>query len=239
MRRRRVGGSLTEDVHAALREEILAGDRVPGERLLVATLGEQFSVSPSVVREVLTRLAEQGLARSVPQIGFTVAPLSIDDLVDLTWARIQIEGLMIRRAVVEGDLAWESAVVAAHHALAGTPTYDEVSGARNPLWRQVHSEFHAAVASGCPSQVMARVRAELYDKSELYRAWSRRDYHDRDVALEHRQICEAALDRDADRAVLFMRDHIQLTTDRLLSFLAEHGDELGVPLVPRRAPVAD
>jgi DNA-binding GntR family transcriptional regulator len=221
MRRERVGSSLVEDVHAQLREEILIGGLKPGERLLVQPLSQRFKVSLSVVREALTRLAEQGLAKSTPQIGFTVTALSVDDLLDLTRARVDIENLMIARAVVEGDMAWESAVVATHHAVAGTPSSDPVTGAINPTWRVMHSDFHAAVASGCGSPVLQRIRAELYDKAELYRAWAVRVYPDRDVIAEHRRICDAVLDRDAARATDLMAAHITLTTDLLLGFLAE------------------
>ena len=216
-----MGSSLVEDVHAQLREEILVGGLKPGERLLVQPLSQRFKVSLSVVREALTRLAEQGLAKSTPQIGFTVTALSIDDLVDLTRARVDIENLMIARAVVEGDLIWESAVVATHHALAGTPSADPVSGVLNPSWRVKHSDFHAAVAAGCGSPVLQRIRAELYDKAELYRAWAVRVDPGRDVVAEHRSICEAVLDRDAARATELMAAHITLTANLLRGFLAE------------------
>ncbi|HTY71620.1 MAG TPA: GntR family transcriptional regulator [Actinomycetes bacterium] len=220
MRRQRVGSSLVEDVHAQLREEILLGTLEPGERLLVNPLSQRFKVSLSVIREALTRLAEQGLAKSTPQVGFTVTPLSEDALLDLTWVRIEVENMMIRRAVVEGDLAWESAVVASHHALAGTPARTS-AGAVNPAWRVLHSQFHAAVASGCASPLMHRIRGELYDRAELYRALAVRVDTGRDAAAEHRRICEAVLDRDGELATELMTAHIQLTTDLVLRYLAD------------------
>lgn len=220
-----MGSSLVEDVHTQMREEILSGQLKPGERLLVQPLSQRFKVSLSVVREALTRLAEQGLAKSTPQIGFTVASLSIDDLLDLTRARVDIENLMIARAVVEGDLAWESEVVSTNHALAGTLHVDPKTGAVNPKWRVVHSDFHAAVAAGCGSPVLQRIRAELYDKAELYRAWAIRADPSRDVIAEHRSICEAVLDRDAPRATDLMAAHIRLTTELLLRFLGESAAE--------------
>jgi len=217
MKRQRVGSSLAEDVQGQLREEILLGMHDPGERLLAQPLAKRLQVSLSVVREALTRLAEQGLVKSTPQLGFTVTPLSVDDLADLTRVRIDIETLMIRRAVAEGDLAWEASVVAAHHHLAGTPV--QADGAMNPAWRGAHSDFHAAVAAGCASPLLRTFRSELYDKAELYRAWTVRVSGRRDAAKEHREICEAVLDRDAERACALMAAHVQLTTDLLLESL--------------------
>lgn len=231
MKRQRVGSSLVEDVQRELREEILLGGQPPGARLLVQPLARRLGVSLSVVREALTRLAEQGLVRSAPQLGFTVVSLSVEELEDLTRVRTDIELLMLRRAIAEGDLAWETALVAAHHHLAGTGK--QVRGALNPAWRSAHADFHAAVAAGCPSRLLQEFRAELYDKAEVYRTWSAPASLDRDVDAEHREICAAVLDRDADRACTLMADHIQLTTSLLLASVgaAEPGPGPGRPAV--------
>jgi DNA-binding GntR family transcriptional regulator len=221
MKRQRVGSSLVEDVQAELRQEILLGARAPGERLLVQPLAERLQVSLSVVREALTRLAEQGLVKSAPQLGFTVPSLSVADLTDLARVRIDIENIVIRRSIAEGDLAWETSVVAAHHRLAGTAA--ETRGALNPQWRSAHSDFHAAVAAGCTSPLLRNIRSGLYDKAELYRSWSALVSRGRDVAKEHREICEAALDRDADRACELTAAHIQLTADLLLEHMENAG----------------
>jgi DNA-binding GntR family transcriptional regulator len=219
--RQRVGSSLVEDVHGELREDILLGRLEPGERLLVQPLSQRFRVSLSVIREALTRLAEQGLAKATPQVGYTVTPLSVVDLLDLTRVRIDIENMMIRRGIAEGDLSWETTVVAAHHALAGTPMAAPDTGEATRAWRASHAHFHDAVASGCGSALLRRFRAELYDKAELYRAWARRASAGRDVAREHREICEAVLDRDPDRACSLTTAHIQLTTDLLLASMPD------------------
>jgi DNA-binding GntR family transcriptional regulator len=215
MKRQRVGSSLTEDVQLELREEILRGTLAPGEKLLVQPLSRRLGVSLSVVREALSRLAEQGLVRSAPQLGFTVRPLSLDDLADLTRVRSDIEDLMIRRAVAEGDLAWEASVVAAHHRLAGTPL--QLDGQLNPAWRTAHAAFHAAVTDGCQSPLLRALRLGLFDQAELYRAWSVRASQSRDVAQEHAAVCAAVVDRDAGRTAALAAAHIQRTTDLLVA----------------------
>ena len=99
-----------ELVHDTLRDEVLRGLYEPGQRLRLVELAQRFTVSQSVVREALTRLAEQKLLVALPQQGFRVMPLSPADLRDLTEARVEIEALVIRLAVRRGDVAWESAV---------------------------------------------------------------------------------------------------------------------------------
>jgi len=70
----KVTRTLNGEIFARVRADILAGHLRPGSRLRPAELAQEHSVSLSVVREALTRLAEQELVHWVPQTGFRVAP---------------------------------------------------------------------------------------------------------------------------------------------------------------------
>ena len=99
-----------------------------------------------VLREGLLRLAEQGLVRGEPQQGFQVVSLSSGDLVELTDARRELETLTLRLAMVEGDVGWESSVIAAHHRLSRTPQLDPEDPERlSDSWVAAHAAFHRAL----------------------------------------------------------------------------------------------
>jgi DNA-binding GntR family transcriptional regulator len=213
-------GSLTrsEQVYAQLRRDILAGRLLPGSKLRFADLTQRYGCSTSVVREGLSRLAEQGLVQSEPQHGFHVTPLSLDDLEDLTEARCALEGMVLRLSVERGDIAWESEVVAAHHALdrlsmavAGSP-----ADVRDD-WTTAHARFHSALLSACPNQRLRSLALTLRDAAELYRRWSRPigGDIDRDVRGEHRALADAALRGDAEEAVRLLEEHLRRTTRAL------------------------
>jgi len=214
MARQRRGRSLVEDVHGALRTDILFGRRLPGARLQLNDLAEQHGVSLSVVREAVTRLASEDLVEATPQRGFRVRPLSVDHLQDLTWVRVELETLALRQSIAKGDVSWEADLVAAHHRLAVTPMYF-ADGTGNTDWMAAHGAFHAALAAAAGSPILERLRRQLYDASELYRYWSAhlpRHHTHRDVADEHKAIVDAALARDADRAVELLTQHLETTT---------------------------
>src|SRR5690625_414676 len=134
-------------VHDLLRQDIFRGTLPPGHRLRLVELAARFSVSQSVIREALTRLAGQGLVVASPQQGFHVVTLSLDGLNELTEARCEIESLTFRRAVERGDLHWESEIVAAHHLLSVTP--ESTDDEPNEAWFEVHELFHRALLAGC------------------------------------------------------------------------------------------
>ena len=147
MARKRRGRSLTEDVYEAVRRDILFGRRAPGSRLQLNELAEEHEVSLSVVREAVTRLASEELVEATPQRGFRVRSLSLDELRDLTWVRVQVETLALRESIAKGDVGWEADLVAAHHRLAATPMFFE-DGTGNTAWMEAHGAFHAALAAG-------------------------------------------------------------------------------------------
>jgi DNA-binding GntR family transcriptional regulator len=217
MARQRQGRSLAEDVYESLRADILFGRRIPGSRIQLRDFADEHGVSLSVVREVVTRLAGEDLVEASPQRGFRVRSLSVADLRDLTWARIQIETLALRESITKGDVNWEADVVSAHHRLAGTPT-QLPDGSPNTEWMGVHAGYHDALCSAAGSPTLERVRRQLFDASELYRYWAA-TLPARKVrggaSDEHREICDAALARDTERAVELMTAHLDATAQQL------------------------
>ncbi len=207
-----------EFVHAQLRSQILRGRYTPGARLRLVELAERFSVSQSVIREALTRLAGQKLVVALPQQGFRVMTLSAAGLRELTDARVQVESLVIGLAVPRGDLAWESSVVAAHHQLARTSSDVEPDGTLSERWFRAHEEFHRVLLDGCGNAWLSDLAATLRAAAALHLRWSGSvagDY-DRDIAAEHRGLLDAVLARDAESAAAKLGEHIGRTTAALL-----------------------
>jgi DNA-binding GntR family transcriptional regulator len=129
---------------------------------------------------------------------------------------------VLKSSIENGDIAWESDVVAAHHALERTPMEAEGDPMRmSEESTRAHSAFHTALLSACPNQRLRTMALSLRDSAELYRRWSRPIGHDehRDVRGEHRALAEAALRGDAAAAVGLLEEHLRRTTRAL--FVAE------------------
>ncbi|QCQ89922.1 GntR family transcriptional regulator [Rhodococcus sp. SGAir0479] len=211
-------GTRADEIHARLRADILGGVLPPGEKLAFGRLQARYDVSTGVLREVLPRLVEQGLAVSEAQLGFRVVPVSVPDLLELTETRVWVESEALRRSIAHGDVEWESAVLAARHRLSRTPSVD-ADGRVSDAWITAHGNFHGTLLRACPNTRLVRIAESLRDVSEVYRCWSVRSPGavERDVDAEHGRIVEAAVDRDTERAVDELRRHIELTTSILVA----------------------
>lgn len=201
-----------------LRDEIVRGDAVPGSKLKLVPLARRFAVSRGPLREAVSRLAAEGLVTIEDQRGFRVAPVSRDDLLDLTRTRQRVEELALRDSIEAGDLAWEGRVMATCHMLARVTAQDGAEAGRAPFVAQ-HRAFHEALVSACTSTYLLDFRARLYAHAERYRNLAARRYRageGRDIAAEHLALAEAVVSRDADRACDIMREHIGETAQTLL-----------------------
>ena len=210
--------SRTEETHARLRADILAGRLRPGERIRILDFAASLRVSHTVVREALCRLSSDSLVVAETQRGFRVTPISAKELTDLTDLRVSIECEALRRSIERGDIAWESRIVASRHALARTAERAPNDRVRmSDEWSREHDAFHGALVSACDSEVLLRVRATLFAQSERYRRLSvPLAEAERDIDGEHRELAGAALAQDADRAADLMEKHLRATTAVLL-----------------------
>lgn len=204
--------------YRVIRNDILSGRHPPDKKLKIQDLADELGVSPGAIREALSRLVSAQLVVSQDQRGFAVAPLSIDDLIDLTELRCEVEAIALRRSVELGDVDWEAALLAAAHRLRSIPilSKDRKQGV-NAEWRAAHGAFHAALIAGCGSPRLKALHAHLFEQSERYRVLSGKVESNRDIVAEHESIVRLALARKAEELVDAMSRHLRETTHLIVA----------------------
>lgn len=218
--------SKTSLAYQELKQDLLDGVHAPGVKLRIDQLCETYKVSPGAIREALSRLTSDGLVLAADQRGFLSAPISAEDLTDLTAVRISIECRCLQRSIQIGDLNWESNIAAAWHRLSNTaPTTPEDPTVMNAEWAEAHNIFHDSLVAGSDSQWWLRLRDQMYVQAERYRRLLLpHSKVPRAIDEEHKSICEATLARDVDKACDLLEAHLQKTADILLASDAPFAD---------------
>ena len=90
-------------VSDALRDAILRGEFLPGERLVEAQLMTRFGASRFNVRAALQDLTAEGLVETERNRGAHVRKVSLDEAVEITEVRMVVEGLIAARAAERID----------------------------------------------------------------------------------------------------------------------------------------
>ena len=213
---------LSEQAYQIIRDRILRGTTVAGEKLKIDVLQRDLEISSSPLREALNRLAAENLVVADERRGFRAAPVTISDLTDLTVMRVVVEPGALVASMKAGSDAWESQVVAAFYRLDRIERRITAGQmARDDEWTSRHKEFHISLISACRSERLVALCSRLFDQSERYRRLSASlRQKSRNTTSEHKKLMEAALSRDPGAATL-LRQHIELTAKHVASALSK------------------
>ena len=222
------GPVLSEQAHEKIKQDILSGALLPGEKLQLDTISNRYGIGLGPVREALNRLSAEGWVERRSQRGFFVSELSISDLEELVKTRIWLETLAMRESIANATQEWEERVILAYHRLARTTRLVEGSNSNvvNPDWETRHHDFHLALLSACGSSWMMHFCGVMMDQSVRYRNLSVNYTRARrgDALAEHEALMNAAIDRDADTACELLTSHYSHTLDGLRELLYKSSD---------------
>ncbi len=142
-------GNKTEAAYQVLRQAILGAQLRPGAPLRPAALQQAYGMGWTPLREALSRLEAERLVTIQRNRGFAVAPVSLEELEDLTRARRALEAPLLADTIIHGDQAWEEGLILAHYRLqSGTlPATGWTDDAINH-WLDLHQAFHFALLGG-------------------------------------------------------------------------------------------
>jgi GntR family carbon starvation induced transcriptional regulator len=223
-------GTLATAAYERLRQEIVGGRLIPGEKLRVDALRDRYEIGGSPLREALARLSSEGLVFQQEQKGFRVSAISADDLIELTRTRCWVNEIALRDAIIHGDVVWEETIVLAFHRLKRTPVRLATEPTVNPDWNRLHRSFHVALVAACRSRWMLNFHNMLFDCAERYRnVVAVLSPENRDSVGEHTAIMEATIERKTDVAVSLLNSHYERTTSLLLKELPDRIDPSKAP----------
>ncbi len=193
--------SLTQIIVETLRERVLDGAYEPGQRLNIADLAQQFSVSPVPVREALRNLETEGLVQFRLNKGVVVRELSADEVRELYLLRTPLEVLAATEAVRSAspaDIAKLRTILADMSDASGTPS-----------WHVLHNDFHHELCelSRLPRlvQLVEVLRGQMRPYSKLYLS---NPSHLKKAESEHNQMVDLLEAGDAKKLRLLIKQHL-------------------------------
>jgi len=212
--------TLATATYLRLRLDVIAGMFPFGAKLKIRELCERYGVSSAPMREALNRAAKDGLVDQSEQRGFSVAPLSIDDLDDLLQTRLLLNEIALRRSFEFGGAEWEEQVLVSWHRLSRIP-YAPLS--IDPAWERAHRVFHRTLISACRAPRIVDFCEHLFDSADRYRFVARTNMSLESRPDDHKLITDAVIARQPDEAIAVLKGHFQETADRCRAQLALQG----------------
>ncbi|WP_134703973.1 GntR family transcriptional regulator [Ammoniphilus sp. YIM 78166] len=213
--------SLSQQIYETLRDDIIKGERRPGDRIVELDVAREFGVSQAPVREALLKLAEEGLVVSHRYKGTFVSNISIDEIDELYSFRIMMEEMAIRRAMARTSPADVESLENFYQEMVK-------SGQENDLdsLRTADVNFHTQIYKMANHSFMYQVWETL--SSKLNRIWylTSQMYFTElgEVANIHFPILQAFKDRDVQACIQAFHDHVNYEKKQRLLFMESEND---------------
>jgi DNA-binding GntR family transcriptional regulator len=211
------GETRAADVLHRMRADVISCALKPGAKLRFEGLRDMYGVSFSTLREALSRLVAEGLVIAEDQRGFIVAPVSIEDLNDLTYVRVLVERECLALAIKHGDDGWEADIIGAFHRMDRLQSRLGSNYYLSEEWGKLHGDFHFSLVTACGSPNLLEIRQKLFERAHRYRRMSsqfRTKWRAKDV--EHKMIMDSVIARDTTKAQELIERHIRETTENVI-----------------------
>jgi DNA-binding GntR family transcriptional regulator len=201
---RKRSGQSDEHVHREIYAAIIDHRIAPGTPLQEDALASAFSVSRTVVRKVLQRLAHGRLVDLVPNKGAAVAKPSAEEAKHIFEARREIERVLVQRAVAHAKDTDIARLVSL--AKLEQQAFDKQNKEERV---KLSGEFHRQLARLCGNQVLSDFLAELVSRTSLIIALYESPGAVPCSHSEHLEIANAIQRRDSAKAVQYMDYHLR------------------------------
>jgi DNA-binding GntR family transcriptional regulator len=197
--------SLPDQIYLQLRQAILTGELVPGQRLVEMEIASRMGTSQGSVREALKQLENESLVMRQSRTGTFVSPKKQDEIFDLFQIRTVVEKAAIRLTAICIEPAQYEHLKQLVDAMVEAARDDNMLVlASNDL------EFHKCICEWSGSNTLLRVWTPLH--SQILRFLiqdTRYDYNSlEEVASGHEPILDALRSHDSNRASAVIEEHI-------------------------------
>lgn len=194
-----IAPSLESQVRETLRDRIVQGGLEPGENLIESRLSAELGVSRTPLRAALSALERDGLVRSRPNYGWSVAPLDPAEAAELYPVLYVLEDLALQTAGLP-DRAKLARLRAMNARIRDASSPRAALGA-NLAW-------HETLISGCGSQFLLKELAGVRDRVLRYEhAYFRKTTGIGSSHAFHSRIQGALARGDLNEASRALRDH--------------------------------
>ena len=208
---------LEEDVYHRLRDMILSGELVSGEKLVQEDLSARLGVSRTPLRSAIAKLDGENFIRTSSRGEATVSEFGLRQIAEIFEVRAVLEGLICRLLAPKIE---RKHTIYLRSLMASVA--DAVETGDELVYREADIEFHTYLTSLIPGGNLGRLLEPVHTimRMSLSQGILRSPA---ETHSEHIAIIDALDARDADRAERAMIDHIRKT----IALLQRRVEELG------------
>ncbi|NLZ54688.1 MAG: GntR family transcriptional regulator [Thermoanaerobacteraceae bacterium] len=204
-------------IYESLRQAIFEGELKAGDRLVEKDLAEKMNVSRTPIREALRKLETEGLVKHLPRKGVVVRGFKREDVIEIYSIRKALEISAITYTV-ENITDDEINKLKEKIEIMEILTYKEDTVS---LFN-VSQEFNDILIRACRMPRLINLINTYLEYLEQFRRVTMKKKKRRLKALEeHKQILQAVIDKDVEKAKNLVEIHLQGALNAYLQTFTE------------------
>ncbi|HEU4889187.1 MAG TPA: GntR family transcriptional regulator [Thermoanaerobaculia bacterium] len=205
--------TMTSSVADEVREMIVDGRLPPGGRVNEVHLAAALGISRTPLREALMKLTAEGALVSVPQIGFQVSPLSVEELEQIYPIREILDPEALRLSGIPSPERMQrleelNAKMRKTRGAAAVIALDDA--------------WHFELLAGCPNRVLLALIEQFMRRTRRYElAYMREQKNVAATTTHHDLILSKLRKRDLRGACAAVRKNMQIGMEPIAAWLRE------------------
>lgn len=198
---------LSQPVYERLKEMIATGMLSPGQKLIQEKLALQLGVSRTPLLKALQSLEHEMLVESIPRRGIYVREISTQEMIDVYYCREAVECMAIRLVI---ERASDSEIMIMKKVFAPFLDKEPIDTKK---YSKADEKFHNLIIDFSMNPVLKN----MSQLSDIHK----RVYHyglirsPEETLIEHVEIIEAIQNRDQEKAIQALRNHIGFSREKL------------------------
>lgn len=208
----------SQNIYRALRERILRNELVPGSRLVLRDIANQYETSDIPVREALRMLERDGLVEMIPYRGARVTGLTAREIEETYFIRGHLESIATGLAATRITPAELDGLAVLMAQMRGA-----VDAQDGPGFSDLNREFHRTIVAACGNEMLRELTMDIWRRhSGFQRVFRMIPERLATSQAEHEEIMAALRARDAERAARLALSHKLSVGDTVSRLVAPH-----------------
>ena len=220
---------MVDDVYTSLLMAIVEARLGAGTPLSQNKLAARMGVSRTPVREALLRLERDGLVQRLPETGYVVATITVDEVNEACDLLRLLDTYVYTRAAERLSPVEMGGLLDLAHQLV-----DRAESGDTEAWRDADLRYHAVVMQAAQNRYVAQTLQQT--RRRVQRFWLQKPHFDgrlRICSQDHVALAQAIADEDREVLSQTVHAHIERLRASVLARLESAG-----PLLPGLDPLA-
>lgn len=208
---------LRDKIYEMLKEAIYTGELEPGERIVETRLAEEIGISRTPIREAIRKLESDGYIDALENGGVKVAEITEDDIIEWNEIKLVFDQLAVKKAIDNISSSMIEKLKDDLNKVEAALKKDEID---DEEIIDFNTSFHDKIYQISGNKLIRTIKDNYQKYNYMIRKYlSKIEGRHHKALIEHKEILEAIIAKDKEKAAELSKKHSENGKKALLEKL--------------------